>query len=321
MEKSLWKWLILCVVLLGLVGCSSKEDAASADERTAVEEQDDEKETKASISLWDFGEKELFGERMFDGKEIDAPAAVLPDASMKLAEYVFYNEKGEMTNKYTYTYDSHYNICVQNRYEGDGTLADVIETDISYLSDGRVEQEIVTDPYYDMHNISTYSWDPTGRIVYIDHVDSEGNSIGMEMKAYDDLGRLIEYSSEYSITNFTYSENQLIELVYSYGTDTAAYTITNYNKTGQMTEKKYYEVSGYNEYSEDDLIEYRLYAYGDNGLDYIMEIYDAAGVLQGTKACTYENDGCSNTVISYDAEGMTTDSYRMIYKPIEELQK
>ena len=245
------------------------------------------------------------------------------DDGYKLAELHLYNKNDEFNGKYTYSYNSKGDTTRQSKYDKNNNLVEEFIYSYTYLDDGKISRELVIGYSYEngvkeenLYNDNQYSWDPTGKTVYITtHFrDFVGDT---EMEAYDDEGRVIEKTLSKHTYYYTYSDKEKVQKSYWHTNDTLTYDIVKLDKNGNNIRREKYIVNGFIDYKKEDLVEYTVYDY--NGLDYVAKTYSSSDKLMMTEKRIYDKNNRDYKYEKYDANGKLAGASKYIYKPLEEL--
>lgn len=304
--------LALCFAATMLVGCSAQADQSPND---------------ASQDPVETGSVQ--GEGAKDTQPVSESAVASKPAEdteeWMLAELILADAANRQTCRYTYLYNDHGEYCRQERYDENDEWSDTYITEYTYLADGKVSNihyvntslnngEIWADVYD-----KSYSWDPTGRIAYIDTIWADGAAGAPEMKVYDDEGRLIE-SADDSLQEYrTYSDTERTEKQYWSGQDHTKLTVRKLNGDGDVIEVREYRANGFTDCTEEDLQAYTVYTRGNENRTEGYTTYAADGTVKQTCTYVYEADGHSYYAEIFDGDGNKTGVSHYLYRPISEV--
>lgn len=248
--------------------------------------------------------------------------------NMKVSEIIIYDANNDVVSRYVKKYNETGDVIKQEMYDASNNLIERLLTEYTYLDDGRITREFVTGFTYtgsttnepiEIYNDNQYSWDPSGKVAYITTYYDNGDSSSPKMEAYDDQNRVIERSIGSFQYYYSYSDYEKVYKVYSTTYDKLTYEITSYHSNKLINDLRKYEVSGFKDYSDSDLVEYTIYEYETNNLDYIAKTYDKDNNLISYITSVYESDGISYTLSKYDKNGNMTGASKYIYKSLDKL--
>ena len=250
----------------------------------------------------------------------ETSASVDDGQEWELAELIYFDAADAQTSRTAYQYNDHGDMCRYETYDKNDALEGTTTWEYSYLQDGRVSSvRIDSGDGDDSIYTEVFSWDPSGRIAYINTTWEDGATAGSGMNAYDEQGRLIEKANGTFQWYITYTETEKREKRYWVSHDITELTVRKYNKDEKVEEIREYRAAGFTDCAEDDLTKYTVYDFDEYGRHAGYTEYSADGTVTMRSTYTYETDGHSFLAVLCDAGGNKINSTRYVYKPVSEV--
>ncbi|MBE6038397.1 MAG: hypothetical protein E7218_04255 [Anaerofustis stercorihominis] len=261
----------------------------------------------------------LCGCNQTDDNAVSSGNGEMSGEEWEIAEIIYLDADYDQKSRSTYLYNDHGDMCRYESYDENDVRVNLFLWEYTYLEDGRVSSVYndggdATSSYNDV-----YTWDPSGRIAYIDRTWDDGSTGGPEMKAYDEQGRLIESADGTYQFYYTYTDTMNTVNRYWIKDDSCEYTVRKLNKNGSVEEMRVYNVDGFREYTEADLSQYTVYEYDKDGKLAGTVKYDASGNVVSASRNEYEDDSHSYTSTNYNSSEEITGYSVYKYRPLSEI--